>query len=81
MHLDGEGKQGKGAGSEGDDKGGNGKQPAMSKEEKDKLKPDLPIAVKISPDIENKSIEDICDILANHSIDLLIISTASSTSI
>ena len=47
------------------------------KEEKDKLKPDLPIAVKISPDIENKSIEDICDILANHSIDLLIISNTT----
>ena len=47
------------------------------KEEKEKLKPDLPIAVKISPDIENKSIEDICDILANHSIDLLIISNTT----
>ena len=47
------------------------------KEKKDKLKPDLPIAVKISPDIENKSIEDICDILANHSIDLLIISNTT----
>ena len=47
------------------------------KEEKDKLKPDLPIAVKISPDIENKSIEDICDILASYSIDLLIISNTT----
>jgi len=47
------------------------------KEEKDKLKPDLPIAVKISPDIENKSIEDICDILVSHSIDLLIISNTT----
>ena len=47
------------------------------KEEKDKLKPDLPIAVKISPDIENKSIEDICDILVSYSIDLLIISNTT----
>ena len=47
------------------------------KEEKDKLKPDLPIAVKISPDIENKSTEDICDILVSHSIDLLIISNTT----
>ena len=47
------------------------------KEEKEKLKPDLPIAVKISPDIENKSIEDICDILVSHSIDLLIISNTT----
>ena len=47
------------------------------KEEKDKLKPDLPIAVKISPDIENKSIEDICDILVSRSIDLLIISNTT----
>ena len=47
------------------------------KEEKDKLKPDLPIAVKISPDIENKSIEYICDILVSHSIDLLIISNTT----
>ena len=47
------------------------------KEEKDKLKPDLPIAVKISPDIENKSIEEICDILVSYSIDLLIISNTT----
>jgi len=47
------------------------------KEEKEKLKPDLPIAVKISPDIENKSIEDICDILVSRSIDLLIISNTT----
>ena len=47
------------------------------KEEKEKLKPELPIAVKISPDIENKSIEDICDILVSHSIDLLIVSNTT----
>ena len=47
------------------------------KEEKEKLKPELPIAVKISPDIENKSIEDICDILVNHSIDILIVSNTT----
>jgi len=47
------------------------------KEEKEKLKPDLPIAVKISPDIKNKTIDDICDILVSHSIDLLIISNTT----
>ena len=45
--------------------------------EKKKLQSNLPIAVKISPDINFKSIDEICESLVKHSIEILIVSNSS----
>ena len=45
--------------------------------EKKKLQSNLPIAVKISPDINFNSIDEICESLVKHSIEILIISNTS----
>jgi len=45
--------------------------------EKESLKTDIPIAVKISPDIEDNSIEEIAELLIKHKITLAIISNTT----
>ena len=45
--------------------------------EKTKLKTNIPIALKISPDIENKSIDRICEVLTNNKIKTVIISNST----
>ena len=45
--------------------------------EKTRLKTNIPIALKISPDIENKSIDRICEILTNNKITTVIISNST----
>ena len=45
--------------------------------EKTRLKTNVPIALKISPDIENKSIDRICEILTNNKITTVIISNST----
>ena len=45
--------------------------------EKTKLKSKIPIAVKISPDIENKKIESVAEILNKYFVDIVIISNTS----
>ncbi len=45
--------------------------------EKEKLKSNIPIAVKISPDIEINNIEKICQVLIKYKIDLVIISNTT----
>ena len=45
--------------------------------EKKKLQSNLPIAVKISPDINFNSIDEICESLVKHSIEILIVSNTS----
>ena len=45
--------------------------------EKKKLKSNLPIAVKISPDINFNSIDKICESLFKHSIEVIIVSNTS----
>ena len=45
--------------------------------EKTRLKTNVPIALKISPDIENKSIDRICEILTNNKITTIIISNST----
>ena len=45
--------------------------------EKTKLKTNVPIALKISPDIENKSIDRICEVLINNKIKTVIISNST----
>ncbi len=47
------------------------------KGEKQKLKSKIPIAVKISPDIEKEKIENISELFLKHSISLVIISNTS----
>ena len=46
-------------------------------DEKKKLKTNIPIAVKISPDIENKSVEIISNLLIQYDIEVLIISNTT----
>ena len=45
--------------------------------EKDKLKTNIPIAIKISPDLELKSIDKICEILTKNKISTVIISNST----
>ena len=45
--------------------------------EKDKLKTNIPIAIKISPDLELKSIDKICEILIKNKISTVIISNST----
>ena len=45
--------------------------------EKSKLKSNIPIAVKISPDIENDKVENIAEILIKYFVDIAIISNTS----
>ena len=45
--------------------------------EKIRLKTNVPIALKISPDIENKSIDRICEVLTNNKIKTVIISNST----
>ena len=45
--------------------------------EKIRLKTNVPIALKISPDIENKNIDRICEILTNNKITTVIISNST----
>ena len=45
--------------------------------EKDKLKTNIPIAIKISPDLELKSIDKICEILTKNKICTVIISNST----
>ena len=47
--------------------------------EKKKLETKIPIAVKISPDIENSKIEMIAEILIKYSVDIVIISNTSDS--
>ena len=47
--------------------------------EKKKLETKIPIAVKISPDIENSKIEIIAEILIKYSVDIVIISNTSDS--
>ena len=45
--------------------------------EKSKLKSNIPIAVKISPDIENKKIDSVAEILTKYYVDIAIISNTT----
>ena len=45
--------------------------------EKDKLKTSIPIAIKISPDLEIKSIDKICEILRKNKVTTIIISNST----
>ena len=45
--------------------------------EKDKLKTNIPIAIKISPDLDFKSIDKICEILIKNKISTVIISNST----
>ena len=47
------------------------------KEEKDKLKTKIPIIIKISPDIENSSIEKIAELLLKYNVNGIIISNTT----
>ncbi len=45
--------------------------------EKNKLKTNVPLAIKISPDIDSKNIDKICEILLKNKIPLIIVSNSS----
>ncbi len=49
------------------------------KTEKNKLNSQIPIAVKVSPDIKNEEISKISDVLVNNNIDAIIISNTSDS--
>ena len=49
------------------------------REEKNKLSSEIPIVVKVSPDIRNEEIEKISDVLLSNYIDAVIISNTSDS--
>ena len=47
--------------------------------EKEYLKTEIPIVVKVSPDIDEKEINQICDVLLEHNIEAIIVSNTSDS--
>ncbi len=49
------------------------------KEEKEKLNSKIPIAVKVSPDIEDKEINNLCDVFLKNDVKMVIVSNTSDS--
>ena len=51
----------------------------MIDKEKKNLNSKIPIAVKVSPDIDDQEIKKICEVLLNNNIEVIIISNTSDS--
>ena len=49
------------------------------REEKEKLGSKIPIAVKVSPDIDDKEIGELCDVFLKNNVDVIIVSNTSDS--